>query len=348
MPSDKVKKLAKDIEKLSPEGKQLVNMVLDATKTGQTVDVFAWANNLLNIKEELFVELFLVSKNNLPYRARLSKTVQDHINETFLDPILETLFEGAEFGMTVRHISYDTNDPGVLIREDLDKVPLAADLLDTIENKTDDVEYFSEEEHELKMMKGMIARVTHRSDRKLKFYITRSLEKNRIVSTGIAWQFDKDQIDVLQPKAAFKVPSDNETLLIGNDIFIFNQSKFEKMFNYEWAKLNKADIKAKEFAKKFRINVSSNMTGIESFFRESKPLLNKFLKTDIKSVDQSKVMDVANDMGLDLMESDDGAVILQDKTDLNKVLDIINDNYFEGHTTGNLYVAGSKRKVKES
>lgn len=313
----------------------------------ETTDIFHYCNQLLSIKEDLFVEMFLVSKNEVPYATRLSIEVQKTVEARFIDPLLETVFEGAELGMTVKHISFEGRDDSVLIREDLEKVPRAGQIISWIEERRDTIEYFSDSDHDMRRMKGLVIRVTHKTDREIKFYLFQTFEPSKILSRPVGWQFNSDTIGIMEPDATFKVPVGNETLVIDNDIFIFNEPKFERMFKYNFEKLQRADKKAKEFVKKFKVSVNSDIGGgLENILRDSDALLNKFLKTDIaNAMPVDKVVEVSDDMGLELMQDDDGAIIIMDKTDMNKMLDIINDNYYESNATGNHYVARSKKPI---
>ena len=44
-------------------------------------DVFAWANNLFQYKEDLKIELFLISKNYVLYRAKVHAELEKQLAE---------------------------------------------------------------------------------------------------------------------------------------------------------------------------------------------------------------------------------------------------------------------------
>lgn len=318
-------------------------------KEQETTDIFQYVNQLDAIKEDLHVELFLFNKNYTVYETRVSEEVRKQIMQTFVWELINAVQNGLATGMTVRDISFAEDMENIIMREDLDKVTRASVVLEQIEDHRDDIVYFNEEEHEFKRQKGFIARVTHKSDRKLKFHIVKLIDSTKIISGGIAWQYDSDLIDTMKAAVSFRVPADNQTVIINKDIFAFNQSKFEKTFNYDFVKLQKADKKAEQFVKDFKISVNSDVGGgLENILRESNALLNKFLKTDTSLMKQSQVVELADEMGLELMTDDNGAIIIMEKADLNVLLDIINDNYYESSATGNHYVAKSKKSVEGS
>src|SRR5438477_12079410 len=47
----------------------------------QESDVFAWANNLFEYKEELALEVFWINKNNVVYRTRLDPLLSKNLQE---------------------------------------------------------------------------------------------------------------------------------------------------------------------------------------------------------------------------------------------------------------------------
>lgn len=318
-----------------------------ATKEREPTDIFHYVSTLESIKDELHFELFLINKNYTPYATRISEAVTKQISAVMVQDFMNEVQFGAGTGLAVKHISYDRNDANTLVREDLGRVGRADTVINLIEKERDSIEYFSEAEHELKRMKIALVRVTHRSNRKIKFYICRMLETSKILTTGMVWQFDEDLIDELKPAAAFSIPSKNQVVIIDQDIFAFDQPKFEKMFQYDYVRLQQADKKAELFLKKFKINVASDITGgLGNILRESNALLKKFLETDLDLMEQDQIATVADEMELELMTDESGTVIIMDKSDLNTMLDIINDNYYESQATGRHYVAKSKKSME--
>jgi len=316
-------------------------------KPDQT-DLFLFANNIDGLKNDLNIELFLFNKNFTPYATILSEAVQDQLTKLFVYELINEVNLGAGTGLTVQDIDYQKDDAGdIVIHTELGKVGRAETLIHLIENNRDDILYFSEEEHEFKRMKGFVARVTHKTDPSILFHVVKAVEQSKAVSkAGISWQFDDGKIDMMEPGVVFKPATDIQTLIVGNDIFAFNLKKFEKTFNYDYVKFKQADEKAARFLKRFKISVPTDIGGgIENILRENNSLLNKFLKADIDLIEQEQIFEIADSMQLELMSDDDGAVIIMDKADLNVLLDIINDNYYQS-PTGHHYVAKSKKSIE--
>lgn len=318
------------------------------TNNPEQTDLFLFANNIDGIKKDLQIELFLFNKNFTPYATLLNDSVQDQLIEAFVYELINEVNLGAGTGLAVHDIDYQKETTGdVVIRTELSKVIRAETLVHIIETSRDDILYFSEEEHDFKRMKGMVARVTSKTDPSILFHVVKLVEQSKAVTkSGIAWQFNGSIVEEMDYQVVFKPAIDNQTLIVGNDIFAFNLKKLEKTFNYDYVKFKQADEKAARFLKRFKIAVPSDIGGgIENILRETPSILNKFLKTDIDLIEQKQIFEIADAMQLELMSDDAGAVIIMDKVDLNVLLDIINDNYYQS-PTGHHYVAKSKKAIE--
>ena len=78
-----------------------------------------------------------------------------------------------------------------------------------------------------------------------------------------------------------------------------------------------------------------------------KTLVNKLQKLDPTITDQTKLLEHADDLGIELMLDDTGAIILMDDKDLNKFVNLLNDDYYESPLTGVRYEIKSKKPIKE-
>src|SRR6476620_10613592 len=64
-------------------------------------DVFAWANNLVQYKDKLKVEIFFFNKNYVLFKTTRSKELEKQMEPIFVDEILEYVLEGAANGLIV-------------------------------------------------------------------------------------------------------------------------------------------------------------------------------------------------------------------------------------------------------
>lgn len=93
----------------------------DTTKTElnqqnyQPSDVFAWANNLVQIKEDLDIELFLFSKNYVVYKTQLSKELNRNLETLMLDNLLEYLLDGVDKGLVIQEFEKGEQDQNTRI-----------------------------------------------------------------------------------------------------------------------------------------------------------------------------------------------------------------------------------------
>ena len=62
---------------------------------------------------------------------------------------------------------------------------------------------------------------------------------------------------------------------------------------------------------------------------------------------QEQVLSYADDMQLDLMSDDSGAIIIMDGNDLDTFVNLINEDYVESQLTGRRYEIRSKKLLGE-
>jgi len=191
----------------------------------ETTDIFLWANNTDGIKKELDVEFFLFNKNYTPYTTSFSSELNAQIKPLFLYDYINFVTLGAGTGLSVRDYELSDNEENVLLRTDLEKVGRAETLLHLIEHERHDMVEFSEEEHEFKRIKGIVAKFTHKDDPKKAYYSIKAIQQSNVLKGATAWEFREGKFGAFQADVGLKIPSDNQVLIIGKDIFIFNQPK---------------------------------------------------------------------------------------------------------------------------
>lgn len=310
----------------------------------ETTDVFLWANQIDGMKGDLFVELFLVNKNFTPYRIRIGEELQRQLNAYFLFDVINAINTGAATGMSVRDMTFKEDADNILPRTDLSNVSRAESLVYIIEKETENIVYFVEEEHEMKRMAGIIARFTHKTDKKVKFYIAKQLQPSGVVNGGAAIQFWNDKLEIMEPEVTFKLPLDNQVLIVNNDIFAFNLSKFEKLFKFSVREQAMMEEKGKVLDQHFKLSFPDLIGEVSFLAKESATNKRKLLKVDTDNLmSQDAVIDIADNLGVELMVDDAGKIIIMDNRDLSNFLDIVNDNFVEGSSTGKHYLATSKK-----
>ena len=294
----------------------------------ETTDIFLWANQTDAKKNDLQIELFLFNKNYTPYFMPLKGDVEQQLRPLFLFDYINQVTLGAGTGLSVRDYELSEAEDNVLLRTDLAKVGRAETLIHLIEHERGDIVEFSETEHEFKRMKGLIARFTNPNDPEKIFYTAKLIQQGQTLKSALAWEFSDGKFGAFKAEVGFKVPDDNQVLIIGQDMFAFNPSKFERMFGYEYKKQVIADKKVAEIEKEYKLSFPEGLD------------LNALVK-------QEQVLDYADEMQLELMSDDNGAIIIMDGNDLDMFVNLINEDYIESKITGKRYEIKSKKLLGE-
>lgn len=308
-------------------------------------DIFQWANQADAVKNELRVEFFLFNKNYTPYTTTISDDLDAQINALFLYDIINDVNLGAGTGLSVRDYELTEKEDNTLLRTDLPKVGRAETLIHLIEHERNDIVEFSEQEHEFKRIKGIVARYSRRDGTGV-FYIIKQVSGSNTLQGATSWEFKDGAFKPFQPEFGWKVPSDNQVLIVGKDIFIFNQSKFERLFNYEFKKQLLADQKVAEIEKMYKLSFPEGMD-LQALVMEKKKIVNKLQKLEIGAVSQEQALEYADTMQLELMSDDAGAIIIMDGNDLEMFVNLINEDYITSEITGRRYEIKSKKLLDD-
>ena len=310
-----------------------------------TTDIFQWANATDAVKNELDVEFFLFNRNYTPYTTTLGNDLDMQIKPVFLFDLMNQVTLGAGTGLTVRDYELTEKEENVLLRTELEKVGRAQTLIHLIEHERSDIVEFSEEEHEFKRIKGIVARFTSKDKKKL-FYVVKQVSSGQALKGVNAWEFKEGKFELFKADIGWKVPTDNQVLIVNNGIFIFNQSKFERLFNYEFKKQLLADQKVAEIEKHFKLSFPDGMD-LQTAVREKKKIINKLQKLEVGLITQEQAIDYADQMQLELMTDDEGAIIIMDGNDLDIFVSLINEDFITGEVTGRRYEIKGKRLLDD-
>lgn len=309
------------------------------------VDLFQWANQTDSVKLDLTIEFFLFNRNYTPYSTTIADELDTQIRSLFLYDVVNDVNMGAGTGLSVR--DYELNEKGedTVLRTDLEKVGRAETLIHLIEHERNDIVEFSEQEHEFKRIKGIIARFT-RKDGSKPFYIVKQVSSGQVLQGATAWEFVEGVFKPFKPEFGWKVPADNQVLIVENDIFIFSQGKFERLFNYDFKKQLLADQKVAEIEKQYKLSFPEGMD-LQSLVMEKKKIVNKLQKLEIGAITQEQAIEYADTMQLELMTDDEDRIIIMDGNDLDMFVNLINEDYITSEITGRRYEIKSKKLLDE-
>lgn len=308
-------------------------------------DIFQWANQNDAIKNELRVEFFLFNKNYTPYTTTIADDLDAQIKALFLYDVINDVNLGAGTGLSVRDYELSEKEDNTLLRTDLPKVGRAETLIHLIEHERHDIVEFSEQEHEFKRIKGIVARFS-RKDGTGVFYVIKQVSSGSTLQGATSWEFKDGAFKPFQPEFGWKVPSDNQVLIVDKDIFIFNQSKFERLFNYDFKKQLLADQKVAEIEKQYKLSFPEG-TDLQMLVMEKKSIVNKLQKLEVGAVTQEQAIEYADTMQLELMTDDEGKIIIMDGNDLDMFVNLINEDYITSELTGRRFVIKSKKLLDE-
>lgn len=315
--------------------------------TKQT-DVFHWANQADSHKDKLEIDLFLFTKGFTVYATRYDEKLKQQLKVLFLYDMISGVQTGAATGLVVRELDNLDRDDNVIMHTRLDVVEHAQEVIEQIAYGEESLEVFAEGDHEFKKIKGMVARFTPPKDSGGEpFYITKLLSGGQVMLGASAWLFKGNSFGQFEAEAGLRVTPDNQVLIAGEDIFVFSESKFERLFGYSAKKFAVAEEKVKEITEKFKLSLPDGLT-FEELVKDNKGLVNKLQKVDVGMVTQEQVVDQADEMGLELMTDDAaGAIILMDAKDATKFVNLLSDDYMTSGMTGIKYLVKSKKPLDD-
>ena len=310
-------------------------------------DVFQWANNVDEIKNNVSVELFLFNKNYTPYKVRYSDVLMQAIRSLFMLEAVEYVIKEADKGLECREYELSDGEDKVIYRIALDKVGRAETLIHLIENEYKDIAYFTDDEYEFKRIKGIIAKFSYPGvDGQKSFYIAKNIASSAALKGKLSWELNGESFEPLTADLAIKVPEGNETAIVDGQIVIFNQSKFEKLFQFDYKQQLISEQKAKELEETYKLSFPEGLT-LNALLEDKKPLVKKLQNVEIGEMTQEQLLDYADEMQLELMTDDQGKIIIMDDKDLNMFVNLLGEDYFVSPVNGRRYEIKSKKLLDE-
>lgn len=312
-------------------------------------DVFLWANEIDEVKNNVSAELFLFNKNYTPFKIKYSDKLTGAVKSMFMQEAVNFVNEEAEKGLECREYEKADGEEKVIYKTSLSKVGRAETLIHLIENEYKDIDYFSENEHDFKKVKGIIAKFTYPGgeDGTKTFYIAKLLPASGALKGATSWEIKGESFEPFSAEIALKMPEDNQIAIVGETIVVFNQAKFENLFQYDYKSQVIAEAKAKELCEKYKLSFAEGLT-LDTLLAEKKPALKKVQAMDIaEEMPQEKLLDYADEMQLELMTDDDGSIIIMDDKDLTMFVNLLNEDYYVSPVNGRRYEIKSKKLLSE-
>lgn len=316
-----------------------------AEDTYEPADIFQWANNLVQYKDELTIDLFLFNKNMVPYRTARVGELNKQLEPIFIDEVLEYVLDGIDRGLVVRGFEEAEAETDVLQRTRLANVDKAVELLNYVKTHEHEIEIFDEQNHDIKRIKGVVARVTHKAIDE-PFYVIKALPSSQVMSGRVGWMIRDGKFVPFDAEAALRIPADNQLLVLEDTMFVFSQAKLKSLFGYDAKEAFIAEQKVKEIESHFRLSFAEGAS-MQSLIKGKRSIIKKLQKIDPTLMTQEALVSHGEDIGVELMEDDSGAIIIMDDKDMVKFVNLLNDDYIESPVTGLRYEIKTKKPLKE-
>ncbi|MFI5275397.1 MAG: Kiwa anti-phage protein KwaB-like domain-containing protein [Candidatus Saccharimonadales bacterium] len=310
----------------------------------QETDVFAWANNLVQYKDELQFDLYFFNRNYVVYKTTRSKALEKQMEPIFIDEILEYVLEGAANGLIVRGFEEAEAEENVLMRTRLSNVEKAKEVLNWLKHQAHEIELFDDEEHDIKRMKGVIARV-HHPDLDKSFYVVKQLQQSQVIRGKTGWMLRDGKFIPFDADAALRIGPENHLLILEQDMYVFNQAKLKSLFGYDAKEASVAAHKVREIEQYFRLSFAEGAS-LQSLVKGNKPIIKKLQKVEPSQIKQDDLVDHAEELGVPIMTDESGAIIILDDKDMTRFVNLLNDDYIESPLTGLRYEIKAKRILK--
>lgn len=321
----------------------------EEVKRASDFDVFLWANEIDEIKNNVSAELFLFNKNYTPFKIRYSDKLTNSVKAMFMGEAVAYIIKEADKGLECREYEKSDGENRVIYRTNLTNVGRAETLIHLIEQEYKDIDYFSENEYQFKKIKGIIAKFSYPGGEGVKtFYIAKGLVASAALKGASSWEINGESFEPFTAEVAIRMPEDNQVAIIDGNMVIFNQSKFESLFQYDYKAQLLAEEKAKELQEKYKLSFAEGLT-LNALLQDKKPLVKKLQQMEIaEEMAQEDLVDYADKMQLDLMTDDDGSIIIMDDRDLTMFVNLLNEDYYVSPVNGRRYEIKSKKLMAEA
>ena len=314
-------------------------------------DVFQWANQIEEYKNNVSCELFLFNKNYTPFKVRYSDKLTANVKAMFMMEAVSYINKEADKGLEQREYEESDGESHVVYRTNLENVTRAESLLNLIEKEYKDIEYFNDggSGSEFKKIKGILAKFSYLGgdEGNKVFYIAKGIAGSSALKGATSWELNGESFEPFAAELALKMPEDNQVAIVDKNVIIFNQSKFINLFQYDYKAQMLADAKAKEINDKYKLTLEEGLT-INDLLQDKKPLAKKLNDIDIpNAMSQKQVIEYCDEMQLELMSDENDSIIIQDDKDLAMFINLINEDYYVSPVNGLRYEIKSKKLLGE-
>lgn len=309
-------------------------------------DIFSWANMVDGERDDLTVEVFLISKHYTLHRLPYTTAIEKRLHTNFLYNLISLVEHEASVGTPV--LAIDSHEEETAIRfVPTSNVGNAAMVMEQLEAGYKDIVDFNEQEHEIRRMKGIVV-TYHYPDKKRKpFHIVKLVQQSQIMTAKKTWEITREgKLGEMQADSVVAMNNDCQMLVINDTMFVFHLAKFAALFNYDLYKYSLLEQKINDIEKRFKLSYPEGLS-MMTLANNNKTLADRIMASNPDSITQDKLLEQADEFGLALMTDDAGAIIIIDVRDAAMFANLLNDNYLESNATGMHYVATKKQEVPD-
>src|SRR6185437_7791951 len=139
------------------------------------------------------------------------------------------------------------------MRTRLSNVEKAKEVLNWLKHQAHEIELFDDEEHDIKRMKGVLARV-HHPDLDKSFYVVKQLQQSQVIRGKTGWMLRVGKFIPFDADAALRIGPENQMLILEQDMYLYNQAKLKALFGYDAKEASIAAHKVREIEEYFRLS----------------------------------------------------------------------------------------------
>jgi len=317
----------------------------ETPKDKTPADIFHWANQTDSVKDKLDIQLYVFSKNYTVYAMNYADALKQQLKVLFVYDMVNEVQTGAAMGLRVKLIEEADTEDVTLSRARVEEVQHAQEVLEQIVHSPEQIAVFSEADHELKRIKGVVARCTYKDSDP--FFVVKILPQSQVLQSSTAWMLSEGSFQPFSAEAGLRIAPDNQVLIVGDDIFAFSESKFERLFGYNAKKRAVAEEKVAAIEAAYSLSMPEGVSLME-MISEKNVLITKLQKTDTENLAPvDKLLEQADSMEIEIMQDDAGAIILMDTTEAAQFITLISDDYLVSDMTGHKYEVKSKKRLDE-
>jgi hypothetical protein len=180
-----------------------------------------------------------------------------------------------------------------------------------------------------------------------RFYVVKQLPQSQVMKGSAGWMIRDNKFVQFDADAALRIPPDNQLLILDQDMYVFSEAKLKSLFGYDAKEASIAEKKVREIEENYKLSFGEG-DSMQSLIKGKPKIIKKLQKIEPDKITQDDLLSHAEEMGIEMMTDDRGAIIIMDGKDMDKFVNLLNDDYMESPMTGIRYEILNKRELKIS